>query len=301
MPAAEVEVTLELVRHLLREQHADLSERPLSMLANGWDNVMVRCGDDLVVRLPRRQAAAELGVSEQRWLPMLAERLPLPIPVPVRVGLPGAGYPWSWSVLPFLPGVPAAVAPSFDPAEMVDVLAAFLAALHLQAVPDAPHNRYRGVPLADRAALDAANLAALADPGVARAAAAIRDTGLAARPWAGDPVWVHGDLHPANVLVEAGRISGVIDFGDLTAGDPATDLSVIWMVLPLSEHRRFWTSYAASAAYVVDADLRARARGWASALAVVFLAHSVDNPLMGGIGQSTIDTLLEEQRSVPGA
>jgi len=139
-----------------------------------------------------------------------------------------------------------------DPVEMVDALAAFLAALHLPAA-------------------------------------------LAARPWVGDPVWVHGDLHPANVLVEAGRLSGVIDFGDLTGGDPATDLSVIWMVLPPSEHQRFWTSYAASVAHCVDADLRARARGWASALAVVFLAHSADNPLMGGIGRRTMTALLEEQ------
>jgi aminoglycoside phosphotransferase (APT) family kinase protein len=294
MPAAEVDVTLELVHQLLNEQHPDLSDRPLAVLANGWDNVMVRCGTDLVIRLPRRQVAAELVLSEQRWLPMLAERLPLPIPVPLRIGRPSAGYPWPWSVVPFLPGRPAAIDPPVDPAETLDVLAAFLAALHLPAAPSAPLNRYRGVPLADRTAVDTTNLAAIADPVVVRAATAIRETALAAGRWAGDPVWVHGDLHPANMLVDAGRLSGVIDFGDLTAGDPATDLSVIWMVLPVSQHQRFWTSYAASAAYSVDADLRVRTRGWALALAVVFLAHSADNPLMGGIGRRTMDALLEE-------
>ena len=43
--------------------------------------------------------------------------------------------------------------------------------------------------------------------------------------WQGPPVWLHGDLHPANVVVSDGTLSGVIDFGELCAGDPATDLA----------------------------------------------------------------------------
>ncbi|MEU9455838.1 phosphotransferase [Streptomyces sp. NPDC048277] len=35
-------------------------------------------------------------------------RLPLPVPAPVRVGRPTAQYPWSWCVVPYLPGAIAA-------------------------------------------------------------------------------------------------------------------------------------------------------------------------------------------------
>ncbi|GAA3599600.1 hypothetical protein GCM10022223_13810 [Kineosporia mesophila] len=67
------------------------------------------------------------------------------------------------------------------------------------------------------------------DPGALRA---IWDDALAAPAWSGPPVWVHGDLHPANVLTRDGNLTGVVDFGDLFAGDPAVDLSAAWILLP---------------------------------------------------------------------
>jgi hypothetical protein len=47
MPPAEVDVTTDLVRRLLAEQHPDLAGLPLAVMANGWDNVMFRLGPDL--------------------------------------------------------------------------------------------------------------------------------------------------------------------------------------------------------------------------------------------------------------
>jgi hypothetical protein len=39
-------------------------------------------------------------------------------------------------------------------------------------------------------------------------------------------VWIHGDLDARNLLVEDGRLSGVVDFGGLGVGDPACDVMV---------------------------------------------------------------------------
>jgi hypothetical protein len=163
MPAAEVEVSAELVRRLLAGQHPDLARLPVEFLANGWDNELYRVGDGLVARLPRRALGAEIIKNEQRWLPGLAPRLPLPIPYPERIGEPGRGYPYSWSVVPYLPGTPAAEA-SFDPATAAVAVGGFLGALHVPAPADAPANPFRGVPLADRQGSFAANLALLAGP-----------------------------------------------------------------------------------------------------------------------------------------
>jgi aminoglycoside phosphotransferase (APT) family kinase protein len=117
MPAAEVSVSPGLVRRLLAAQQPDLARLPIEVMANGWDNLMCRLGGELAVRLPRRAVAAELVVHEQRWLPVLAPRLPLPVPVPVRIGRPALGYPWPWSVVPFLPGRIVALDPPADPGE----------------------------------------------------------------------------------------------------------------------------------------------------------------------------------------
>ena len=44
MPAAEVDVSADLVRRLLADQHPDLASLPVSFLASGWDNAMYRLG-----------------------------------------------------------------------------------------------------------------------------------------------------------------------------------------------------------------------------------------------------------------
>ena len=115
---------------------------------------------------------------------------------------------------------------------------------------------------------------------------------LATPAWGRAPVWLHGDLHPANILVHRGRISGVIDFGDITAGDPATDLSVAWMLLPADCRGAFRDAYRAASGHADGDDLWARARGWALALSLACLANSADNPLIAAIGRHTIDAVL---------
>jgi aminoglycoside phosphotransferase (APT) family kinase protein len=299
MPAAEVEVSADLVRRLLADQHLDLARLPVEFLANGWDNELYRVGDALVARLPRRALGAQIIKNEQRWLPGLAPRLPLPIPYPERTGVPACGYLYPWSVVPYLPGVPAATA-SFDRGGAAAVVGGFLGALHVPAPADAPANPFRGVPLAERAGTFAANLALIggeaAQDHVCRdAVLRAWDAALMAPGYDGPPVWLHGDLHPANILVNDGQISGVIDFGDITAGDPASDLSVAWMLLPPGCHAGFWSAYQAAGARADDA-LRARARGWALNLAIVFLAHSEDNPVLREVGRRTLSAVLEDRR-----
>lgn len=260
-----------LVGDLLREQHPDLAGLPLEAMPSGWDNVLWRLGDDLVVRLPRRSTSVRLTLHEQRWLPELAPRLPLPVPLPLRVGVPSPRYPWPWSIVPWLEGVAGDKAAFTDPADAGRRLGAFLRRLHHPAPNGAPRNPYRGVPLAERAGKFEASVAELG-PGIDTVSVRrVWDAALAATPFADPPVWLHGDLHPANVVVRDGTLAAVVDFGDVCAGDPATDVAAAWVLVPDEGRPAFFDAYGP-----VSADLHDRARGWAALFALMLVSIGND-------------------------
>src|SRR5258708_22942116 len=257
----ENEITADLIAELLREQHPDLADLPLTFGARGWDNQLWRLGDDLAVRLPwATQDADELLLKEHTLLPAIAPRLPLQIPVPQRLGQPSVRFPRPWIVTTWVAGEPADRAPATRGAEAADTLAAFLAALHQPAPDDAPAGRNnRGGPLAYSRACFAHFLKETTDCGLISEPDAVRevwDDALAAPEWTCPSLWLHGDLHPANLLTRDGNFCGVGHLWRMVPGDPARDLSSRWMLLPDGVIDRFHQSYSPAA----DAATLRRAR-----------------------------------------
>jgi aminoglycoside phosphotransferase (APT) family kinase protein len=285
-PAAEFEIDADLARGLLRAQHPDLAGRPITPIAFGWDNAILRLGDDLALRLPRRAIGAKLVLHEQRWLPLLQHRLPLAVPAPVRVGVAQDGYPWPWSVIPWIEGETADLDP--PDADQGETLAAFFRALHVPAPDVAPRNSYRGVPLADRASVFEARAAKLADRApITDDIRAVWADALAA-PDDAAPTWIQGDPHPRNVLVRGGRLVAVIDWGDMARGDRASDLAGVWMLLPDRSARE----RCLSALPDVSAATWRRARGWAVLYGAMLMdAGLVDDPRMAAIATATFERL----------
>jgi aminoglycoside phosphotransferase (APT) family kinase protein len=284
MTHASIEITPELVRDLLRDQRPDLAAHPVRLGARGWDNQIWRLGEDLAVRLPwATGSAGELLRKEHAWLPGLAGRLPLRVPVPQHLGEPSERFPRPWIVTTWVPGTPADLAPATR-ADAADTLAAFLTALHRPAPADAPAGRDdRGGPLSAHAEGVVRGLASAADQGLLPDPDAVREIwedAVAAPVWQGPARWLHGDLHPANVLTEDGTFCGVIDFGDLCAGDPACDLAAAWTLLPDGAADRFHRAYEP----VPDAATLRRARGWAvqRALGGLFIGEAGRKGLPGG-------------------
>lgn len=295
---AEIELTAELVRDLLRDQHPDLADRPLELGARGWANQLWRLGDDLAVRLPWQTHTADTQLlNEHTWLPVLAPLLPLPVPVPQRLGQPSQRYPHPWLVTTWLPGTPADRAPATRGTPAAEKLAAFVTALNQPAPVDAPEGRGRGGPLAQAvkglarqlmfkaltdscAAVAAIEQKPTPDPHAVRA---IWDDAVTAPQWEGPPLWLHGDLHPANILTTNGNLSGVVDFGDLCTGDPALDLAACWILPP--EHEAIERFRSACPLAADDATWR-RARGWAiwrasGSLAIATAGHPGRKPSWG--------------------
>lgn len=288
-PPAEVNITKKLVHQLLESQHPDLANLPLQLVESGWDNDIYRLGKDYAVRLPHRQIAVQLLKNEQTWLPILANRLPIPTPVTLRIGQPEFDYPWTWSILPWIAGKAADLAAPH--ADQAIPLAKFLKALHQPAPPNAPINLSRCVPIQDRAKGVEERLnrlkkkTNLITPTIENiwAAALKADRATEKR-------WIHADLHARNVVVQDGKISGIIDWGDLTSGDIATDLACIWMLLGDAQARTTALEY-----YQPSAATLARAKGWTIFFGAVLLDTGlVDNPRHAAMGKLTLERLVQK-------
>lgn len=277
------------VRRLLAEQLPHLAQRSLVPGPTGWDNTHWLLGGDLAVRLPRRQSAVELVVNELRCLPQVAPTLPLRVPVPVHAGAPSGDWPWPWTVIPWFAGERSDLAyPPADAEEHAAALGEFLAALHVAAPGDAPHNPYRSIPLAQRRARTDEALTTLADRGtVAGPLMALRRAwaiGLEAPRHEAPLTWIHGDLHPGNQLVHDGQLVAIVDWGDVAAGDPAADLATAWWTLPVDAHVVFRDAYGG----IAEATW-ARAVGWAAAIAAYVLKEgpAVGDPALVAMAHRT--------------
>jgi aminoglycoside phosphotransferase (APT) family kinase protein len=293
----EPDVTVALVRELLAVQHPGLAGLPVGEDADpalgggfvrGWDNTMVRLGQDLALRLPRHDVGQALLDKEATWLPRVAAQTGLRLPAPLGTGVPGAGYPYRWAMVPWVAGTSAA----YWPAEARDDYAADLAGqlrrLHVPAPPDAPDNPFRGVPLVSVTERFGSRWRALRPhcPDVlVRAVDAAWQDALTAGGFPGPPVWLHGDPHPDNtVLAHDAAGSGLeppepvlVDFGDLCAGDPASDLGIALTHFTPSGAAAFRTRY--DSGRTPDEDVWRRARGWSLVVATIFASQPPEDIL----------------------
>ena len=123
-----------------------------------------------------------------------------------------------------------------------------------------------------------------APPGSASADALDAWADWSAAPPSGRTVWLHADLHPRNVLSRDGRLAGLLDWGDLCAGDPANDLDAPWLLLPVEHHDAFWAAYGA-----IDHATEVRARSWALYIAVTLIDAGIGGrPRLRGHGPGRV-------------
>ena len=295
MPAAKADIDVSLVGRLVTAQFPQWTDLPIKPVEfDGWDNRTYRLGEEMTVRLPSAEVYTGQVEKEHRWLPRLAPLLPLPIPVPLAMGIPADGYAWHWSVYRWLEGENATIERIADLDQFATALAQFLAALQridpAGGPPPGQHNFFRGAPLAiyDTETRDA--IASLNGKIDTDAVTAVWEAALKAT-WHGPPVWLHGDVSAANLLVKRGRLSAVIDFGCSGVGDPACDLTIAWTLFSGESREAF------CAALPVDGATWARGRGWALWKGLITLAEHINtNPLEAEKARRAIDKVLADHK-----
>lgn len=260
-------MTPALARRLIRAQMPDLAGLPLRRAgAGGTDHAIFRLGPALSARFPRTEGAAGQAAGVARWLPQLAPHLPLAVPAVRQIGKPGEGYPFPWSVETWLPGRDALDRPP-DPQAAGAVLAGLVASLQARPVPAGAPLRGDAGRLAPRDAFLRRMIAAFDGEADPARLTAVWETCLALPEWTGRPVWVHGDLHPLNLLVRRGRLTAAIDWGLLGAGDPAEDMLPAWAVLDAAGRAAFRATLAP------DPETWARGRALAFSKAVMAVPY----------------------------
>ncbi len=285
-PAAEIDVSDQVVRRLLRQHAPSYAELPVRHVAHGWDNDMFRVGDLLVMRMPRRAQAAALVEHEARALPRIAAHIaPVGVPRVVHAAPadPDDDYPWAWNLQTWEPGQDAHAVDRADRSAWAPRLGTALARLHALDPREAPENPFRGVPLTDRDAVMRERLSDIpssVDRDVLHRAWA---DGLDAARHAGTPALVHGDVHAGNLIVSDTTLSAIVDWGDITGGDPAVDLASAWTVFDARGRHALRAAYGRG-----DSHFWRRARAWASSIAAAVLAGATDDPPLTRMAVETV-------------
>ena len=227
-------------RALIQRHVPDLAVERMALLPHyGWggDSDAWLVNNTLIFRFPRRPGVAGQLAVESRLLPELAPTLPLAIPRFAYVahdettGLPlFVGYP-AIPGEPLTPALLAELAPDAVAKEVLGAtLGAFLGALHTF-----PADRARALGLEEtrepeftREFFD--RVRELVYPRLTPAYRRWTDhlfSDYLANPrlWEFAPVLVHADLSSDHILYDraAGRLGGIIDFGDTGISDPVSD------------------------------------------------------------------------------
>ncbi len=288
-PKAEIKIDQSLVQNLVATQFPTLANLPVTFLDAGWDNENYRLGDKYIIRLPRRKIAIDLLANEIKWLPKLQKKLPIAIPAPVFVGQPDSTYPWQWTIIPWVDGQSANLEILADSAALQ--LVNFLKILHHESAENAPINLTRGISLLDKA--DGLKERMTRLKGKTDLITGKIENLFAqalATPFPPKPYLLHGDLHPRNIIASKGKLTAIIDWGDITSGDVATDLASLWMLFDKKTVRQ-----EALNVYGASPELIQRTIGWAIFFGVILLDTGlVSNEQHAEIGTFTLKNLNQE-------
>lgn len=255
-------------RHVIQACFPRFSVHAITFLAEGWGSSAWEVNGDYVFRFPKYREITPGLLREIGALPVLAEGLPLPVPHFEFVWRGGSAYNGlfvGYRKIPGIPLIPAHLSASAVTG-LASQLAEFLTALHRF-----PRQRLAGLGIPDASAADwrrrytalyesvRARIFPLLEPHRWRNLAAIWDRFLQDDAnFRFAPVLLHADLSGEHILfdVQHACITGVVDWEDITVGDPALDFTGLFCDYGRSFAARVLTAYQGPA----DSAILARAR-----------------------------------------
>ena len=197
------------------------------VIDRGQNNLVLDTGE-LIVRIPRHNGAQADLQRETQVLATLRSRLPLPIPNTALMPLASGTVVAMHTKLPGTALVDIADVSHTARQRLVDNLTEFLLALHrlpvdiLGSADESDNSLYDWYGLLVE--VDAKVLPLLSTHG-ADSVRARFEKFLASNSEPHPRVVIHGDFGTGNILIDNGKVTGIIDFASCAIGDPAYDLA----------------------------------------------------------------------------
>jgi aminoglycoside phosphotransferase (APT) family kinase protein len=249
----------------------------------------------MTIRLPSHERYASAVEKELKWLPVFKPFMSLPIPAPIAKGEPSEKYPLPWSINQWIAGETVTHTNVLDLSVFAEDLATFLRELEAidasHGIPAGIQNFHRGGNLAvydtdTRTVIE--KVSGQYDP---KLMTEIWELALATKYQAA-PLWLHGDVAVGNLLVQDGRLCGVIDFGTMGVGDPSSDLVMAWNFFDDVSREIFLSSIN------VDQDTVDRARGWALWKALISYDWNEPGSEASNWGKRVVDVIIRDYKSL---
>jgi aminoglycoside phosphotransferase (APT) family kinase protein len=225
-----------MARSTIQSQFPELDPVRIEWLGAGWDNDLYLASGEWIFRFPRRREVATSLHREICSMPVVREALSdstLQIPIFEKLGRPGEFFPYPFVGYRMLPGVSGDSIPRDR--LVLDALARELgfAFSSLHGIAD-DRVAHLGLPIEDhgpsqrvrRLVEGASQIRPVLPGGLAdRCEAWLCGRVDVPGGYSGPPRVIHDDICPDHILVdeETGLPTALIDFGDLSLGDPALD------------------------------------------------------------------------------
>lgn len=229
----------EVIASQLIEAQQDLKIQTISLLDQGWDNVVYCVNEKFIFRFPRREFGVVCMENEIALTPYIQQQVSFPLSASTWIGMPTEQYPYAYSGYRMLSGKPLCEASHtlIDDEFFAITLATWLKELHAIPVTEAHIANVKGdyewkLNVAQRLTRCQENLEKYAHffAEARFKKSVLLDSIHYLKQWHFDEVkrsFVHGDLYSRHIIVNPETLlpSGLIDWGDVHIGHPGVDLS----------------------------------------------------------------------------
>lgn len=286
---ADIQIWDELAKGCIENQFPELSPlKEIKFLAEGWDNKVFLVNGEIIFRFPRRNIAVALIEQENKILEKLPPLFHIEIPRPKYIGRPSHNYPYPFQGYKRIEGVSGCHTQlsEQDRAESIVPLSIFLKGLHgvnesealsigaKSQVFDRTNVIETVAALNDRAnKIIDRKIIGINKAHFQREIKIAQEIKLPSE----NKCLVHGDLYCKHLMFNKGKLTGVIDWGDIGINNRSVDLSVIWSFYPAKCHNRFFEIYGP-----VDLPVWQYARflGLYSAFTIMLYGHDIGDTLL---------------------